>query len=66
MVAVTRGGVDTLEMATRSKIQLILILVERENGKRDYAKYQKYFQDAADKGLVQLSINASANQSPPK
>ena len=44
VVAVTTGG-HTLEMATRAKTRIILILVEaeREGYKKDYANYQKHF-----------------------
>ena len=61
MVAVTVGGYSILEMATRAKTQLILILVEREREvwKKYYAKYQKNFQDAADKGLVELLVSSN-------
>ena len=50
VVAVTSGGGTTLEMATRAKTELILILVEaeEEDKKEYYAKYQKLFHDAAD------------------
>merc|ERR1719432_488818 len=64
VVAVVTGGAGyALEMATRAKTQLILILAESEveAWKNFYAKYQKQFQAAADKGLVELSVSASAN-----
>ena len=61
MVGVTTGGGFTLEMATRAKTQLILILAEFV--KKDYADYQKHFQAAADKGLVELSTSANENES---
>ena len=56
MVAVTTGGVNTLEMATRARTKLILILAlgEKEDRKAYYGEYQKYFQNAADKDLVEL------------
>ena len=65
MVAVAGGSAFTLEMATRAKTQLIVILVgpEDKNVKEDYADYQKHFQAAADKGLVELSSSANENQS---
>ena len=50
VVAVTAGRGGTLEMATRAKTQLILILAGK-----DYSKCQKHFQAAADRGLVELS-----------
>ena len=58
MVAVTVGWY-TLEMITRAKTQLIIILVEPDGDddddfKEDYKDYQKHFQDAAAKGLVEL------------
>ena len=37
----------TLKMISRAKTQLIMIIVDGEN-------YQKHFQDAAAKGLVEL------------
>ena len=60
VVAVTAVGLSTLEMATRAKTKLIVILAESESEdwKKYYAEYQKHFQAAADKGLVQLSANA--------
>ena len=54
VVVVTIGVFFVLEMATRAKIQLIVILVEDDRDKEYYAKYQKYFQAAADKGLLEL------------
>ena len=65
MVAVAVGGVFTLEMATRAKNRLIVILVEaeREAEQRFYAKNQKHFQAAADKGLVELVASANENES---
>merc|ERR1719237_177253 len=59
------SGLSTLEMATRAKTKLILILAEseREDLKKYYADYQKHFQAAADKGLVELSISANESES---
>ena len=50
------AGVWTLEMITRAKTQLIIILVEPDDDafKKDYKDSQKHFQDAAAKGLVDL------------
>ena len=64
VVAVTAGGFATLEMATRAKTQLILILAkpEIEDVKKNYVD-QKYFQAAADTGLVELLVSANANDS---
>ena len=58
LVGCTTGSAATLEMATRAKTELVLILVDsgRELLNKSYAKYQKYFQAAADKGLVELSV----------
>merc|ERR1712037_316546 len=60
VVAVTTGA-STLEMATRAKTKLILILAEAKDKdwKKFYADYQKHFQVAADKGLVDLSVSAN-------
>ena len=63
MVAITTG-LSTLELATRAKTKLILVLAEseREDWKKFYARYQKVFQAAADKkGLVELSVSGNAN-----
>ena len=59
VVAVTSGDICTLEKVTRAKRQLIVILIEpeMEDWKKLYADHQKYFQDAADKGLVELSVS---------
>ena len=64
MVEVT-AGFNTLEMATRARTELILILAEaeKEDYKKYYAEYQKHFQAAADKGLVELVASANENQS---
>ena len=53
-------------MATRAKPQLILIHAEPEKKeyKEYYAKYQKHFQAAADKGLVELLGASKVAQSP--
>ena len=47
--------------------RLILIFAEgeKEDWKKYYAEYQKYFQDAANKGLLELSVT-TANESNPK
>ena len=68
VVAVTTGVANTLEAATRARTGLSLILAEgkRKDDKKFYAEYQKYFQDAADKGLVELSVSESANESESK
>ena len=65
VVAVAGGSNFTLEMATRAKTELIVILAEpeREVLKKFYAKYQKHFQAAADKGLVELVASANENES---
>ena len=65
MVAATTGGGFTLEMATRAKSQLILILAEPEDEdwKMNFAKYQKHFKAAAAKGLVELLASANENES---
>ena len=65
VVSVTAGSGFTLEMATRAKTQLILILAESDDTvfKTDYADYQKHFQAAADKGLVELVASANENES---
>ena len=56
VVAIVCAGFFTLEMATRAKTQLIVILAESEYEalKKSYADYQKHFQAAADKGLLEL------------
>ncbi len=54
----TAGAAFTLEMATRAKTRLVLILAEseRKDEKKDYANYQKHFQAAADKGLLEVVV----------
>ena len=47
-------------VATPSSSPLLVILVELEDLKKFYADYQKHFQAAADKGLVELSVIESA------
>ena len=49
-------GANILEMMTRARTQLILILVEPDDDtfKKYYKDYQNHFQDAAAKGLVDL------------
>ena len=58
MVAVTSGTGSTLEAVTRARTQLILILVESEHEdfKQRYLNYQKYFQNAARQGLIELFV----------
>ena len=58
VVAVTAGGGQILEMITRAKTQLIIILVEPDDDafKDGYKNYQKHFQDAAAKGLDDLVL----------
>ena len=53
-VVAVAGGVEILEMITRAKTQLIIIHVESDTLKMFYKDDQKYFQDAAAKGLVDL------------
>jgi len=57
VVAVTTGGASVIEMATRAKTRLILILAEAESEdrKQNYKDYQKHFQAAAEKGLLELA-----------
>ena len=74
VVAVTTGISTTLEMATRAKTQMVMILAEPkrelpgnwEDWEKNYADYQKHFQDAAGKGLVKLSVSVSENESKSK
>ena len=65
VVAVTRGGVFTLELLTRAKTKFILILVEASMGDRKnfYARYLRHFIAAADKGLVKLPASVNASES---
>ena len=65
VVAVTRGGVFTLELLTRAKTKFILILVEAKMGDRKnfYAAYLRHFIAAADKGLVKLPASVNASES---
>ena len=60
VVAVTVGAIYTLEMATRAKTRLSLILVEGDGSwQKYYARNQKHFEDAATKGLVELMDSAN-------
>merc|ERR1712130_1080365 len=61
VVAVTNGAAYTIEMATRAKTQLILILIEDSRTKGFYSNYQKYLQAAADKGLAELCVGVNVN-----
>ena len=58
-------GGNVLETATRAETQLILILAEPETEDKEkfYAGFQKHFQAAADKRLVELSTSANENES---
>ena len=64
VVAVAGGSNFTLEMATRAKTELIVIFAESEYEayKEFYADYQKHFQAAADKGLVELFTSENENE----
>ena len=53
MVAVTDGG-HIMELITRARTHLSVILVEEDNN--DYANTKEYFQQAAGLGLVQKVI----------
>ena len=60
VVVVTCGGASVLEMITRAKTHLNLILVkpERENAIKYYEFLQNELEEAADEGLVERgSIN---------
>ena len=54
VVAVTTGLDTFLEMATRAKTELILILAEpeREEYKKSYQRFQVVIKAAEDEGLV--------------
>ena len=56
VVAVIVGGGPALEMVTRAKTHLVVIIVDagREDFKEYYAEKTKYFNDAADNRLVEL------------
>ena len=51
-MSMSDGDDYTLEMATRAKTQLTIVLVDHAYGY--YEKYKKLFQDAAHKDLVEL------------
>ena len=57
-------GGNVLETATRAETQLILILAEPETEDKEkfYAGFQKHFQAAADKGLVELCDSEGAKE----
>ena len=56
MVVVTSGGCFTLEMASRAKTELFIILFEpeSEDRKQYHAEYRNNFERAADEGLVTI------------
>ena len=60
VVAVTSGGGDILEMATRAKRELILILAEEEE-EMFYEETQVAIKAAEDEGLVDLQVSESEN-----
>ena len=61
VVAVTAGEGFSMEMLTRAKTHLAVILVrgKDKNTMKWYAKYRDYFQQAADQGLVELRFSTS-------
>ena len=63
VVAVTRGGYNILEMATRAKRELILILAEPEEEKYKKLHQMSYvvIKAAEDEGLVDLQVSESEN-----
>ena len=63
VVTVTAGEGFSMEMFTRAKTHLAVILVHGrdKNTKRWYAKYQDYFQRAADQGLVELWFSTQSS-----
>ena len=55
IVAVTTGGGHTREMITRARTHLAIILMQGEGErKKIYTKYQKYFAEASNRGLIEL------------
>ena len=56
VVVVTSGGCFTLEMASRAKTELFIILFEpeSEDRKQYHAEYRNNFERAADEGLVTI------------
>ena len=58
VVVVATGG-NTLEMATRAKRELILIIAEpeEEEDKKIYQKIQEMIKAAAYEGLVELEVS---------
>ena len=63
VVAVTTGVASFLEMTTRAKRELILILVEpeREEDREWYQRIQVAIKAAEDVGLVDLQVRESEN-----
>ena len=53
MVAVT-DGIHIMEVITRPRTHLSVILVEEDNNDGLYANTKEYFQQAAGLGLVQI------------
>ena len=65
-MVVATGGVPILELATRAKTELILIIVEPEEGeyegwyqkmfRNDYEEIQLMIKAASDRGLVDVEV----------
>ena len=63
-VVVVTTGYNILEMATRAKRELILILAEpeKEEYKKSYQRFQLVIKAAEDDGLVDLKVIEIENQ----
>ena len=63
-VVVVTTGLNFLEIITRAKTELILILAEpvEEEYKKSYQRFQVMIKAAADEGLVDLEVIESENQ----
>ena len=63
VVVTTRVRGYLLEMATRAKRELILIIAEskKEKYKKSYKRFQLALKAAADEGLVDLQVSESEN-----
>ena len=55
MIVVTDGGFSILEMLSRAKTNLIVILVEGEYSSENYTKHKNLFLTAAEQDLIIMS-----------
>jgi len=55
-VVILTGGLSLMEKITRAKTKLYIVLVDDHAGVDVYSETKGYFQQAAEKGLVEMKF----------